>query len=115
MARKTAVIVGSLGVIGRNLVHHLEPQGEWDIVGLSRRTPDFPTRMRPVAVDLLDPADCPAKLAEVTGATHVFYCAFQARPAWAEHNAPNLVMLANAVEAIEAASPGLERVVLVEG
>ena len=57
MARKTAVVVGSLGVIGRNLVHHLEPQDEWDIVGLSRRTPDFPTRMRAIAVDLLDEAD----------------------------------------------------------
>ncbi len=95
MARKTAVVVGSLGVIGRNLVHHLEPQDEWDIVGLSRRTPDFPTRMRAIAVDLLDEADCRAKLGDLTGATHVFYCAFQARPTWAEHNAPNLAMLAN--------------------
>src|SRR5215207_7086767 len=115
MARKTAVVVGSLGVIGRNLVHHLEPQDEWDIVGLSRRTPDFPTRMRAIAVDLLDEADCGAKLGDLTDVTHVFYCAFQARPTWAEHNAPNLAMLANAVAAIEAASPGLERVVLVEG
>ena len=115
MARKTAVVVGSLGVIGRNLVHHLEPQDEWDIVGLSRRTPDFPTRMRAIAVDLLDEADCRAKLRDLTGATHVFYCAFQARPTWAEHNPPNLAMLANSVAAIEAASPGLERVVLVEG
>src|SRR5215213_2073867 len=115
MARKTVVVVGSLGVIGRNLVHHLEPQDEWDIVGLSRRTPDFPTRMRAIAVDLVDPADCGAKLGDLTGATHVFYCAFQPRPTWAEHNAPNLAMLANAVAAIEAASHGLKRVVLVEG
>ena len=71
--------------------------------------------MRAIAVDLLDEADCGAKLGDLTGATHVFYCAFQARPTWAEHNAPNLAMLANSVAAIEAASPGLERVVLVEG
>src|SRR5215211_2557431 len=115
MARKTAVVVGSLGVIGRNLVHHLEPQDEWDIVGLSRRTPDFPTRMRSIPVDLLDPADCRAKLGGLADASHVFYCAFQARPTWAEHNGPNLAMLANAVAAIEAASSALERVVLVEG
>ena len=66
MARKTAVVVGSLGVIGRNLVHHLEPQAEWDIVGLSRRTPDFPTRVRAIAVDLLDASDCGAKLCDLT-------------------------------------------------
>ena len=115
MDRKTAVVVGSLGVIGRNFVAHLEGAQDWDIVGLSRRLPDFPTRARAISVDLLDPADCEAKLGGLTEATHVFYCAFQARPTWAEHNAPNLAMLANSVSAIEAVAPGLERVVLLEG
>ena len=115
MVRKTAVVVGSLGVIGRNFVSHLEADAEWDIVGLSRRTPDFPTRARPISVDLLDPDDCRRKLAGLSEATHLFYCAFQARPTWAEHNAPNLAMLANSVAAIEAAALRLERVVLVEG
>jgi nucleoside-diphosphate-sugar epimerase len=115
MDRKTAVVIGSLGVIGRNFIAHLEDAQDWDIVGLSRRLPDFPTRARPVSVDLLDPADCRAKLSDLREATHVFYCAFQPRPTWAEHNAPNLAMLANSVEAIEEAAPGLERVVLLEG
>lgn len=114
MAGKTAVIVGGLGVIGRNLLHHLEPMDDWEIVGLSRRTPDFETRARFVAVDLLDRDDTFDRLAGLD-ATHVFYCAFQARPSWAEHNAPNLAMLANAVEAIEAASGRLQHVHLVEG
>jgi hypothetical protein len=39
--------------------------------------PEIPSRARPVSVDLLDPADCRAKLSELRGATHVFYCAFQ--------------------------------------
>jgi nucleoside-diphosphate-sugar epimerase len=115
MARKTAVIVGGLGVIGRNLLHHLERLDDWEIVGLSRRRPDFETRARFLAVDLLDRAETMEKLSGLDGATHVFYCAFQARPSWAEHSAPNLAMLANAVEAIEAASPRLQHVHLVEG
>lgn len=115
MVKKTAVIVGGLGVIGRNLLHHLEPMDDWDIVGLSRRTPDFETRARFVPVDLLDRAETFDQLAGLRDATHVFYCAFQARPSWAEHNAPNLAMLANAVEAIEAASDRLQHVHLVEG
>jgi nucleoside-diphosphate-sugar epimerase len=115
MARKTAVIVGGLGVIGRNLLHHLEPLDDWEIVGLSRRRPDFETRARFVAVDLLDRAETMEKLSGLDRASHVFYCAFQARPSWAEHSAPNLAMLANAVEAIEAASPRLQHVHLVEG
>ena len=48
-------------------------------------------------------------------ATHVFYCALQARPTWAEHNAPNLAMLVNAVDAIDAASSRLQHVHLAEG
>jgi nucleoside-diphosphate-sugar epimerase len=115
MTARTAVIVGALGVIGRNLLHHLEQQGGWQIVGLARRGPDFETRARFVSVDLLDRAATREQLAGLRDATHVFYCAFQARPSWAEHNAPNLAMLANAVEAIDAASGRLEHVQLIEG
>ena len=46
MAARTAVIVGALGVIGRNLLHHLERLADWEIVGLARRAPDFDTRAR---------------------------------------------------------------------
>jgi nucleoside-diphosphate-sugar epimerase len=108
-------VVGGLGVIGRNLVEHLSRSDEWEIVGLSRRSPDFASRARYISVDLLDRADTETKLACLTEATHVFYCAFQARPTWAEHNAPNLALLANAVEVIEAVAPGLRHVHLVEG
>ena len=113
--RKTAVVVGGLGVIGRNLLAFLERETDWDLVGLSRRAPDFETGARFLRVDLLDRGAAEAALAGLTEVTHVFYAAFQARPTWAEHNAPNLAMLVNAVEPIERASPGLEHVHLVEG
>ncbi|MCB1714404.1 MAG: SDR family oxidoreductase [Candidatus Competibacteraceae bacterium] len=115
MNKKKAVIVGGLGVIGRNLIHYLTPFEDWDMVGLSRREPDFESRADFIAVDLLDRADAEAKLAQLHDVTHIFYTAFQARPSWAEHNAPNLAMLVNAVEVIEQASPGLQHVHLVEG
>ena len=34
MATRTAVIVGALGVIGRNLLLHLEADADWRIIGL---------------------------------------------------------------------------------
>jgi len=37
MQSKTALVAGSQGVIGRNLIAHLEAEGGWDIIGLSRR------------------------------------------------------------------------------
>ena len=54
MADNTAVIVGGLGVIGRNLIEYLEAHTDWDLVGLSRRGPDFETRADFIPVDLLD-------------------------------------------------------------
>lgn len=110
-----AVIVGALGVIGRNLVHYLEDDPDWQVVGLSRRPPDFDTHAQFISVDLLDRSDAEAKLSSVTDATHIFYTAFQGRPTWAEHNAPNLAMLINSVEPIAAASSGLRHVNLIEG
>lgn len=115
MAERTAVVVGGLGVIGRKLVEHLLGIGGWRVVALSRRQPDFATKAEFISVDLLDRADAEAKLSGLADATHIFYAAFQARPTWAEHNAPNLAMLVNSVEPIERASPGLRHVHLVEG
>jgi nucleoside-diphosphate-sugar epimerase len=111
--KKTAAVIGALGVIGRNLIAHLETLPDWDVIGLSRRSPDHATTSKYISVDLLDAAGSKAKLAGVRDVTHVFYCAFQARPTWAEHNAPNVAMLSNAVAALE--GPKLQRVVLVQG
>jgi nucleoside-diphosphate-sugar epimerase len=116
MARKKAVVVGALGVSGRKLVEVLgRSPDEWEVVGLSRRAPDFASEATFVSVDLLDRADAEAKLSALAGVTHIFYTAFQPRPTWAEHGPPNLAMLVNAVEPIAAANPGLEHVHLIEG
>jgi nucleoside-diphosphate-sugar epimerase len=112
--KRQAVVVGALGVIGRNLVRHLRARG-WNVVGLSRRTPDFDNGAHNISVDLLDRVAAEQRLGELREATHIFYCAFQARPTWAEHNAPNLALLVNAVEPIERVAKGLRHVHLVEG
>jgi nucleoside-diphosphate-sugar epimerase len=112
---RKAVVVGALGVIGRYIVDHLLSLGDWQVVGLSRRTPDFRNGAEYISVDLLDRADAEAKLSRLADASHVFYCAFQARSTWAAHNAPNLAMLVNSVEPIAAVSPRLEHVHLIEG
>jgi nucleoside-diphosphate-sugar epimerase len=105
MDRKTALVVGGQGVIGRNLVEHLATLKDWQVIGLSRRGGEATGRVRHIAVDLLDPADARDKLGSLREVTHIFYAAFQDRPSWAELVPPNLAMLVNAVEAAEA--PGL--------
>jgi nucleoside-diphosphate-sugar epimerase len=113
---KHAVVVGAQGVIGRYIVDHLLTLGDWQVVGLSRRASgEVRPRLLHIAVDLLDGSDARAKLSGLTTTTHIFYCAFQPRSVWSEHNAPNLAMLVNAVEPIAQASTLLEHVNLVEG
>ena len=57
-----AIVTGATGVVGRYLLQHLVERGDWDIVAVSRRRPDIAGRYEHLAVDLLDPADCRAKL-----------------------------------------------------
>ena len=119
MPAKTAVVVGALGVIGRYIVERLVQEGDWNVVGLSRRKGEDAGRVRYVSVDLLDEGDTGRKLAHLGESTHVFYCAFQASGAqaadYARGIAVNRDMLVNSVSAIERAAKGLQRVVLVTG
>jgi nucleoside-diphosphate-sugar epimerase len=119
MTTKTAVVVGALGVIGRYIVERLAAQPGWQVVGLSRRKGEDRERVRYIPVDLLDAREAEGKLAALSDATHIFYCAFQATGSqaadYAKGIAVNRDMLVNAVSAIERAAKQLERVVLITG
>ena len=112
---KVALVVGAQGVIGRNLIDHLATLDDWRIVGLSRRGGESTERIRHIAVDLLDTADTRAKLSALNHVTHIFYAAYQDRPTWAELVPPNLAMLTNVVDAIEAVAPNLAHISLMQG
>lgn len=119
VARKKAVVVGAQGVVGRYIVADLLARGDWDVVGLSRRTAPDADRLVNISVDLLDVQDCGWKLSRLSDVTHVFYAAFQATAGAASGYAANIAanrdMLVNAVSAVERASQDLQRVVLVTG
>ncbi|MCM3922254.1 SDR family oxidoreductase [Frankia sp. AiPs1] len=114
-AEKVALVVGAQGVIGRTLVEHLAGLGDWEVIGVSRRGGPPAPRVRHVAVDLLDLDATRAALGGLRTVTHVFYAAYQDRPTWAELVGPNLAMLTNVVETVDAASPALRHVSLMQG
>lgn len=115
MAERTALVVGARGVIGGNLIAHLERGGDWDVVGLSRRGGSDGGTVRHRSIDLLDRAGTTEALRELTEVTHIFYAAYQDRPTWAELVEPNLAMLTNVVDAIEPVAPRLEHISLMQG
>lgn len=112
---KTALVVGAQGIIGRNLADHLATLDNWEVIGLSRRGGEAKGHTRHIAVDLLDLADCQAKLGDLTRVTHIFYAAYQDRPTWAELVPPNLAMLVNVVEAVEPVATNLQHISLMQG
>jgi nucleoside-diphosphate-sugar epimerase len=112
---KTALVVGSQGVIGRNLIDHLLTLDDWNIIGLSRRGGTSTDRVQQIAVNLLDKEEVAIKLKTLTGVTHIFYAAYQDRPTWAELVTPNLAMLVNVVETVESIAPHLQHISLMQG
>ena len=114
MAKGKAVVVGGLGMIGRNIIQALEAEGGWDIVGLSRRPANFETEATFISVDLLNNAGAKETLAGLTDVTHIFYAGLSGGLA-AENVEANLALVRNSVGVIEPISSGLQRVVLFQG
>ncbi|MBT1708467.1 SDR family oxidoreductase [Fulvivirgaceae bacterium PWU5] len=111
----TALVVGANGVIGTNLIQYLDTLDTWNIIGLSRKGGQDTARIRHIAVDLLDAAQCHERLAALTDVTHIFYAAYQDRPTWAGLVPPNLAMLVNIVEAVEPVATNLRHISLMQG
>lgn len=112
--KKVALVVGAQGVIGRNLADHLLELGDWDVIGVSRR-PSQDERITHISADLLDDADSRTKLKDLSNVTHLFYAAYQERSSWAELVVPNMKMLRNVIENIDAVAKQLEHVSLMQG
>lgn len=120
MPNETVLIAGALGLVGRAAVEHFTGLDGWDVIGVSRRAPDFETRARFVSVDLTDRAACETAFGAMTGVTHVVYAALYEKPdliaGWRdpEQMATNLAMLRNLIEPLEAAA-SLRHVTLLQG
>ena len=116
MARKKALVIGGLGVIGRNLINHMAELDDWDIVAVSRRAPDaeMASKAKFISCDLLDVATAEDKLAHLSDVTHMFCCALYGGID-ATTTEQNYALVANPVTIMSSVSNSLERVVLQEG
>src|ERR1700726_4741727 len=112
---KKALVAGALGVTGRTLVHHVTSLGDWEVIGLSRRRPEFQSTAQFIPVDLLNRSEVETRLSGIGNITHIFYAALQPGANFFAEVAPNLAMLTNIVETVEKSSRRLRKVVLIEG
>jgi nucleoside-diphosphate-sugar epimerase len=112
MTKRNAIVAGALGLTGRALLRSL---GNWEVIALSRRAAVSTDRTRFTSVDLTDPQSCRTALVCIPPVQYIFFCAYVSRRTLEEEVSPNLAMLANLIEAVEARSPQLQRVILVQG
>lgn len=113
--KNTALVIGANGVIGSNLIKHLEELNNWNVIGVSRRGGIDTKKTKYLSVDLLDKEDSRKQLQSLTSVTHIFYAAYQDKPSWAELVSPNLVMLTNVVTEIEHVAKDLQHISLMQG
>lgn len=111
--KKTALIAGVSGIVGRNLAELLGTKGDWTVIGLSRRPIEISGVTRAIAADLLDRESVKSALID-TNPTHVFYCTWSRRETEAENCEVNGRMLQNLLDAVTHSST-LQHVTLVTG
>jgi nucleoside-diphosphate-sugar epimerase len=107
----TALVVGSTGITGVNLAHHLIDDG-WKVYGLARN-PSSAHGVHPVACDLLDVSSVASALLGLD-ITDVFFCTWLRQPTEAENVRVNGEMLTNLFTALEGAK-NLRHTALVTG
>lgn len=119
--RRSALVVGGHGVVGRASAEHLAVAPDWRVTTLSRRGPVEGLTGRGdgdaehVSVDLIDATAARSALAGASHVTHVVYAAYTERSTMAATTPPNVAMLANTLDALARAGARLEHVVLIGG
>lgn len=113
--KKVALVAGASGIAGRGLLQRLGELPDWDVIALARRRPEDFAGARFLEADLLDAEACRERLGELDAVTHVFYAAYLPGANESERTALNLKMLVNLVDAVDAGSPRLERIVQLQG
>jgi nucleoside-diphosphate-sugar epimerase len=109
---KTALVVGSSGIVGRNLSARLLAHG-WTVHGLARRPATDLPGLLPVAADLQDTTTLAEKLAAVKP-THVFLATWLRQASEKENIRVNGGMVKNLLAAVAPAKTA-EHVALVTG
>ena len=117
---KHVLVAGATGLVGRAAMEHFARRGV-KTTALSRRRPWDTYGADWLSVDLADTAACAGALAGLTDVTQVVFAALHEEAdlvaGWLEdrHVRRNGEMLRNLVEAIDAASPALRNITILQG
>ena len=113
--RKSVLVAGAHGVIGRQVALHFAAQPGVEVIGLSRRTGYELPGVRQLSIDLQNRDDVRAKLSEVRGITHLVFGAYIEKPTAHEKSEVNVAILRNLLEVVEESSPEFKHITFYQG
>jgi nucleoside-diphosphate-sugar epimerase len=93
--KKTVLVAGTQGVIGRAAAEHYSKQAGTTVYGISRRPIDGLDSIKPISADLLNPEDTCSELAHLTDVTHVVFGAYVEKSTPTERSTVNVALLGN--------------------
>lgn len=111
---RIALVTGSGGVIGRNVIDHFVREGV-TTRGVSRRAPQNSEGWEHVAADLLDPGSVTEAFGAVADTTHLVFAAYIEKADPAAQIEVNVALLRNTLDGLAAAGAPLEHVTLYQG
>jgi nucleoside-diphosphate-sugar epimerase len=115
VGKKVALIAGVGGMCGSNMAQLLHDTGEWDVIGVSRSSPELGAWVRHVAADLLDPQQTRERLVNIGDVTHIFFTALLTGKTYEEENDLNIRLLRNFLDAALPQIRKLEHIHVLEG
>ena len=113
--KKTALIVGGNGIIGRNMATYLESTEIWNVIITSHSTLSYNSKSEFVQLDLTDPEAIEKQRCKLEEVTHVFYGAYIEQKTLALQTSENTELLENLVVGIEKVAPKFEQIVFIQG
>ena len=69
------LVIGARGIVGRSVIQYFSQRPYWEVIGVSRRKPEFGKDLDWINLDLRDKESCEAHLAGLSDITHISYSA----------------------------------------
>jgi nucleoside-diphosphate-sugar epimerase len=115
MNRKTALIVGGNGIIGRNMADYLATTGNWEIIVTSASSLGYPIQGEFVQLDLMQPDSVEQQKDKLRNVTNIFFAAYIENQMLAEQTTVNLQLMQNLIVGIEKIAPQFEHITFIQG
>ena len=74
------LVIGARGIVGRSVIQYFSQLPSWEVIGVSRRKPEFGENLNWINLDLREEESCEAHLADLSDITHISYSAVFEKP-----------------------------------